>query len=319
MNLAQLRYLVALDKHRHFSRAAGACGVTQPTLSTQVGKLEAELGVEIFDRGRRPVEPTDLGREIVEQARRVLREAGRFEELILEARGVVAGDLRVGVLPTLAPYLLPRFLSDLSRRHPGIALTVEELVTEQILQALEGGRLDVGVIATSEEKRGWIERPLFVESFVAYLAPGHALLERDRLRREDLEIEDLWILHEGHCFRDQVLELCEELDRQTGGERPVTFRSGNLGTLKRMVDESGGMTLLPRLAVDDLHGEERDRVRRFVEPSPARTVRLVRGKTYLKRSRIEVFAGVLLEALPAEGVRPAEASTGDAPVLPDGD
>ena len=307
MNLAQLKYVVALDEHRHFSRAARSCGVTQPTLSTQLAKLEKELGVQIFDRDRRPVEPTDLGREIVGQARQVLREAGRFEEVIQEARGVVAGDLRVGVLPTLAPYLLPLFVSDLSQRHPGISLSVEELMTEQILQRLKADHLDVGVIATSEREQGWIERKLFVEPFVGYLAPGHPLLARHRLRREDLEIDDLWILHEGHCFREQILELCEDLRQEGARRRSVTFRSGNLETLKQMVDASGGMTLLPGLAVDGLTGTERDRVRHFVEPSPARTVRLVRGKTYLKRSLIEAFTGVLLEALPAGGVRPAEA------------
>jgi len=307
VNLAQLKYVVALDEHRHFFRAARSCGVTQPTLSTQLAKLEHELGVKIFDRDRRPVEPTDLGRQIVDQARRVLREAGRFEELIMEAREVVAGDLRVGVLPTLAPYLLPRFVADLSRRHPGISLAVEELVTDQILEGLEADRLDIGVIATSEKKRGLIERKLFEEPFVGYLAPGHPLLERHRLRREDLEIDDLWILHEGHCFRDQILELCEDLRREGVRRRSVTFRSGNLGTLKQMVDSSGGMTLLPGLAVDGLKGAERKRVRHFVEPAPVRTVRLLRGKTYLKRSRIEAFTSVLLEALPADGIRLAEA------------
>lgn len=302
MNLAQLRYVVALDEHRHFSRAAGACGVTQPTLSTQLGKLESELGVEIFDRDRRPAEPTDLGRLIVDQARRVLREAGRFEEVIQEAQGTVAGELRVGVLPTLAPYLLPRFVSNLCRRHPGISLTVEELVTERILRGLESDRLDLGVIATSEEGRGWIERALFEEPFVGYMAPGHRHLERDRLHREDVDVDDLWVLHEGHCFRDQVLELCEDLDRAGVAGRSVTFRSGNLETLKRMVDASGGMTLLPALAVDDLDAAEMKRVRRFVEPPPTRTIRLVRGKTYLKRGLIEAFEETLLEALP-EGVR----------------
>ncbi len=313
MNLAQLKYVVALDEHRHFARAARSCGVTQPTLSTQLAKLERELGVQIFDRDRRPVEPTDLGREIVGQARQVLREAGRFEEVIQDARGVVAGDLRVGVLPTLAPYLLPRFVSNLSRRYPGISLSVEELMTEQVLQGLAADHLDVGVVATSEGEGGWIERKLFEEAFFGYLAPGHPLLERDRLRREDLELDDLWILHEGHCFRDQILELCEDLRREGAGRRPVTFRSGNLETLKQMVDASGGMTLLPGLAVDGLKGPERDRVRPFVEPSPARTVRLVRGKTYLKRSLIEAFAVVLLEALPADGIRPAEAEPRGAP------
>jgi len=313
VNLAQLRYVVALDEHRHFSRAAGACGVTQPTLSTQLGKLESELGVEIFDRDRRPVEPTDLGRQIVDQARRVLREAGRFEEVIREASGVVAGELRMGVLPTLAPYLLPRFVSELSSRYPELSLTVEELVTERILEGLEADRLDVGVVATREGERGWIERELFVEPFVGYLAPEHPLLERNRLRRDDVEIDDLWILHEGHCFRDQVLELCDDVEGEGAGGRAVSFRSGNLETLKRMVDGSGGMTLLPGLAVDALSPAERDRVRRFVDPQPARTVRLVRGKTYLKRSLIEAFSGVLLEALPDEVVWAAEAEAAPTP------
>ena len=299
MNLTQLTYVVALDEHRHFSRAAEACGVTQPTLSTQLGKLESELGVEIFDRTRRPVEPTDLGSRIVAQARQVLREAGRLREVVREARGVVVGELRVGILPTLAPYLLPRFVSDLSARHPGISLAVEELMTEQILERLEGDRLDAGVIATPPEGRSWVERKLFVEPFVGYLAPDHRLRDRDVLRRDDLEAGDLWLLHEGHCFRDQVLDLCEDLPSEGTAGRRLTFRSGNLETLKRMVDGSGGMTLLPALAVEGLEEDEKKRVRPFVEPPPSRTVRLVRGKTYLKRSLIEAFADVLLDALPA--------------------
>ncbi len=150
---------------------------------------------------------------------------------------------------------------------------------------------------------------------MGYLAPEHPLLERDRLRREDLEIDDLWILHEGHCFRDQVLELCEDLEGKGDGVRSVTFRSGNLETLKRMVDGSGGMTLLPALGVDDLDDGERGRVRRFAEPAPARTVRLVRGKTYLKRSLVEAFAGTLLAALPEDVVRWAESETWDVPEI----
>lgn len=300
MNLAQLGYVVALDRHRHFSRAAEACGVTQPTLSTQLGKLEQELGVEIFDRTRRPVEPTDLGRRIVAQARRVLREAGRLEEVIREARGVVAGELRVGILPTLAPYLLPRFVSDLSREHPEISLTVEELITDRILESLAADRIDVGVLATPVDGGRWIERELFVEPFVGYLAADHRLRERDRLSRDDVELDDLWILHEGHCFRDQVLELCEDVTSGRASSARPTFRSGNIETLKRLVDGSGGMTLLPALAAADLREPERRRVRRFVDPPPSRLIRLVHGKTYLKRSLIHAFAHRLLDALPPE-------------------
>lgn len=309
MNLAQLRYVVAVDDHRHFSRAAEACQVTQPTLSTQLAKLERELGVEIFDRSKRPVEPTDLGALLVAQARTVLRETARLPDLVREVDGQTDGELRVGVLPTLAPYLLPRFVSELSRQHPGLRLTVRELLTQEIVDALAADRLDAGVVATAVDAAGVVERRLFAEPFVGYVAPGHRLSGPERIRREDLRLDDLWILDEGHCFRDQVLELCRDVRSPEGGERSVVFESGSLETLRRLVDESGGMTLLPRLAADALDGTAADRIRPFQGTSPARTVSLLHRKTYLKRGLIHAFVAALLEALPP-GLEAASAGSG---------
>jgi LysR family hydrogen peroxide-inducible transcriptional activator len=296
MTLAQLSYIVALDSYRHFARAAQHCHVTQPTLSMQVQKLERELGVELFDRSKHPVEPTDLGRQIIEQARVILGESARMREIIAEAGEEVAGELRIGILPTLAPYLLPRFVLELVRRYPRISLQIEELQTHQILSALRADHLDAALVATPTTVPGLIERPLFEEPFVAYISTGHRLHARQRIRSEDLTLEDLWLLNEGHCFRDQVLALCGE---RAKSPRRIEFESGNLETLKRLVETNGGLTLLPYLATADLTEEERKRIRPFHAPTPTRLIRLIQRKTYLKRSLIEAFVTELLRCIPA--------------------
>jgi LysR family hydrogen peroxide-inducible transcriptional activator len=305
MTLAQLTYIVAVATHRHFVRAAAECGVTQPTLSMQISKLERELGVQIFDRSKQPVEPTDLGRQLVDQARLILREADRLYELIDEARGEVSGELRIGVIPTLAPYILPRFVTAFISRYPAASLVVEEVQTERLVDLLRSGQLDAGLVASAIELRGIEERPLFEEPFVAYISERHPLFERSELRVEDLRLDDLWLLNEGHCFRDQVIQLCREVGRPGASGRPLHFESGNLETLKRLVESSGGVTLLPHLAVVDLRGEEGGRVRTFADPPPSRWVRLIRGKTYLKQALIEAFVGEMLDSIPPCRPQPA--------------
>lgn len=300
MTLTQLQYIVAVDTWRHFVRAAEECGVTQPTLSMQIQKLERELGVEIFDRSRHPVEPTDLGKRIVAQARVVLSEAAALRELAEEAGGVVEGELRVGVIPTIAPYLLPRLLPELSRRHEGLRLRLEELQTDQILEHLGADRLDAGIVATLVEAPGLVERVLYEEPFFAYVSEDHPAFGQSRLHPDTLRVDDLWLLHEGHCFRDQVLRLCGEVGRAGGASGRPRFECGHLSTLKRLVETSGGMTLLPALALADLSAEQRRRVRPFEDPSPSRTVRLVHRKTYLRRRRIAAFVEVLLDVVPEE-------------------
>lgn len=290
MNLNQLSCLLALERHRHFGRAAQACGVTQPALSMQLRKLEEELGAPLFERSRAPVEPTDLGREVVEQARRVLDEAERLREIVREHGREVAGELRLGVIPTLGPYLLPALLSRVLQRHRGLSVRVEELQTEQIFARLREAELDAALVASAPWGAGLVETTLFREPFVGYVAEGHRLHSEERLRVEDLRLEDLWLLSEGHCLRDQVVKLCaKRTGEPPSGMGALHFESGNLATLKRLVEHSGGMTLLPQLAVAGLSEEERRRVRPFAEPAPAREIRLVRRQSYLKRRLIEVL------------------------------
>jgi len=313
MTLTQLRYVVAVDRHRHFTRAADACGVSQPTLSMQIRKLEKELEVEIFHRGAGRVRPTDVGRQVVEQARTVLEEADQLKVLAGVGEGRVAGELRLGVIPTVGPFVLPRALPVVAARYPDLTLVVEELKTSELLEGLGSEALDAALVATPSDLSDFRYLELFREPFVVYLAPEHPLESRDRIRPQDLDPSDLWLLQEGHCFRDQVLDLCGRNPSVPERSRPLRFESGNLETLKRLVDEGGGMTLLPGLAVDRLSPDERARVRPFEEPVPSRTVCFVHGRTYLKRAAREALIPELLRSVPAGEVEVIAEGRADAP------
>ena len=296
MTLTQLRYVVAVDTHRHFGRAARHCFITQPTLSAQIHKLEAELGLQLFDRSRKPVLPTDVGARVIAQARVVLRESERVGELVAEARGEVAGELRLGVIPTLAPYLLPLVTEPFAARYPQVTVVVRELLTDSILDHLATDRLDAGLIATAEERPGVVVRALFTEPFVAYVGVDHPLAAADTADPHALSLDDMWLLGEGHCFREQVRDLCAQATG-TGSARPIRFESGNLETLRMMVDRAGGVTLLPYLGTLPMSDTARRHVRPFVKPMPKRDVRVVYGRAYLKRALIEAYVEVVTETV----------------------
>ena len=312
LSLTQLTYVVAVDTHRHFGYAAAACNVTQPTLSTQLSKLERALGVTLFDRSRSPVVPTEIGRHVIAQARITLREAARVVALPELAAGEVAGELRLGVIPTLAPYLLPQLLPEISRRYPRLELIIEERLTEGILDALRRESLDAALLATPVAGPEMSERPLFAEPFVGYVSAGHRLAGRPAIRPADLSLDDLWLLAEGHCFREQTVSLCRRRAARRGGDRRpactsgVRFESGNLETLKRLVERGVGMTLLPALAAADLCTEaQRALVRPFAELPPSREIRLVRPRSSLKGHLMDPVVEAVLASLPDE-LRTAE-------------
>ncbi|GLC25506.1 LysR substrate-binding domain-containing protein [Roseisolibacter agri] len=311
LTLTQLAYVVAIDTHRHFGRAAAACHVTQPTLSMQLGKLERALGATLFDRTRAPVVPTALGAQVAAQARVVLREAARVVELGQGADGDVAGELRLGVIPTLAPYLLPRVLDELARRHPRLELVVEERLTDDVLDGLRHDALDVALLATPAGPAAELdERALFHEPFVGYVGAGHRLAGRDTLAAADLSLDDLWLLAEGHCLRSEAVRLCGQREaRGARGAAPTgpgraRFESGNLETLKRLVERGQGMTLLPALAAAELPtAAQRRLVRAFDDPVPTRTIRLVRRRALRRPQLADALAGAVLEVLPASCAR----------------
>jgi len=296
MTLAQLQYLVALDTHRHFGDAAAVCNVTQPTLSGQLRRLEDELDVELIDRSRQPVVPTAAGERIVAQAREVLAARDRLTTIASETQDRVTGTLRLGLLPTLSPYLLPLLLPDLEATHPKISLVLREWPTNDILDALHTDTLDAALIATDEAGPDLHDRVLFTEPFVGYVAPSHRLANRNPLTPADLSIEDLWLLSEGHCFRYQVLHLC---GRGPSVPQPAAqFESGSLETLVRLVRNSGGMTLLPRLATPHMPDAERSKfVVPFADPPPTRDVRLVTRRRH-KQNLIDAVVETLQPLLP---------------------
>ena len=290
MTLPQLRYVAAVDRCRHFGKAARACHVTQPTLSAQLRKLEDELGGRLFDRSRQPVVPTALGERVADRARAVLRESRRLRDVAQEAEGRVEGELRLGIIPTLAPYLLPLVSSPFAEDHPEATVAVQEMTTANMLDALDADRLDAGLIATDED--GVALRPLFEESFVGYVGAEHPLADRDEIDPRALRPGEMWLLREGHCFRDQVLDLCARAERGTppaSSARPVRFESGALETLRMMVDRTGGLTLLPRLATLYLGEAERRRVRPLAAPTPRRTVRLAQARPQLKEALVDAY------------------------------
>lgn len=291
MTLQQLRYVCAVADAHSFAEAAAACAVTQPTLSAMIAKLERELGASLFDRRRKPLVSTELGRAVVLRARRVLAEAAAIPALVAELREETAGELCLGILPTIAPYLLPLLAPAFTRRHPEVRLVVRELKTAEIAAELAAGTLDLGIAATPHPAlSGMAHAPLFEESFYAFAKTPPA---KPYLLPEDIDPDELWVLEEGHCFGDQVLALCE-LSR---AHHAMSYASGSIDTLKRLVEAQGGVTVLPELALRTLSAREMARVRPFAEPAPRREVSLVSREGFVRRRVAEALSKVVREVV----------------------
>lgn len=299
MTLTQLKYIVAVDKHRHFATAADSSFVTQPTLSMQIHKLEDELGVVLFDRSKSPVVPTEIGVKVLEQARIILQDARKITDIVQFQETSLSGKFRVGVIPTVAPYLVPRFLHSFLSEHPDVELVFEESLTATILDGLNNDELDAGIIATPVESAHIYTEDLYVEPFAAYLSKSHPLVEKELLTVADLEQTNIWLLNEGHCFRDQTVKICKEATKNSGSE--IEFRSGNLETLKRLVEQNYGMTLLPWTATQHAKESVSDSgaiIKEFSEPVPCRKVRLAYGRKHLKQSILKAFRESITQSVP---------------------
>ena len=298
MTLTQLEYMLAVNKFRHFGKAAKSCFVTQPTLSMQLQKLEDELGVIIFDRSKSPILPTSEGEVIINQARVIIREEKRLLDLVQRSKDELGGDFRLAVIPTLSTYILPLFLQAFVDKYPNVNLVIEEAKTEEIVRMLAEDEIDAGLLVTPLNDESLIERVLFYEPFYLFVAPEHPLAKRKRIREDDLDLKEIWLLNKGNCFRDQVLNICSERieEGEIGGN--IRFESGNLETLKNMVLTSSGYTVLPYLAVSQLSSQTRRLVREFHAPVPTREVSLVYARTVLKERVIDVLEGIILERLP---------------------
>lgn len=298
VTLTQLEYIVAVDDYRHFATAAEKCFVTQPTLSMQIKKLEDELGVIIFDRSRQPVVTTDIGSRLLAQARVVLAAASRLSEIIKEDKKEVAGSLKIGIIPTLAPYLLPVFIGDYIRKYPSVKIEVEEMVSEDIIRGLKQDAIDVGIFVTPYHDEKIVERPVFYEEMLVYASPGHSLLQKAKVRVSDITTPEIWMLGSGHCFRNQVLNLCEMKELQHRN-LPFEFESNSLETLMKIVDKEGGFTLIPELALQYMGKEQQQQVRHFEDNIPLREVSVIYSRYYIKHKLIDLLCEEIRSVIPA--------------------
>lgn len=297
MTFTQLEYIVAVNAYRHFADAAESCHVTQPTLSMQIQKLEEELAVKIFDRSRQPVVPTLAGEEIIEQARKILMERDALAELISAKKDVVTGELKMAVIPTLAPYLLPLFVPVFTKKYPQVRLSIIELTTQNLIRKLREGQIDMGILVTPLEEKGIREDPLFYEEMMVYTSSKSALLKKDYVLSQDIDPDKLLLLEEGHCFRSQIINLCE-LRRHSYGGTHFEYEAGSLETLRRLVDTTDGITILPELATMDMTAKEKERLRHFKAPVPVREVGIVTHRDFVKRKLVNAIKYAILDSIP---------------------
>jgi len=305
MTITQLEYIIALDTYRNFVQAAESCFVTQPTLSMQIQKLEDELGVKLFDRSKQPVVPTHIGEEIIVQARQVLKEHSKIMELIKDEKGVVKGELRLGVIPTVAPYLIPRFLVKFLNKYPEVNLIVNELTTDQIIQQLKNDQLDCGIMASPIKDKNLKEEVLYYEEFVAYVSTSNKLSKKNTIQSADLDLSDIWILNEGHCLRNQVINICGERKKDKHQAR-FGYQTGSVETLKRIVEQDDGITILPEMSVMDMSDDQMELVRYFKSPEPVREISMFTHRDFVKKKLIKTLVDEIIANVPSKMLKQAK-------------
>jgi LysR family hydrogen peroxide-inducible transcriptional activator len=305
MTITQLYYVLAVAENQNFTKAAAKCFVTQPTLSMQIQKLEDELDVQIFDRSKKPISLTDVGKKIVKQARNIVNEADRINDIVDQEKGYVGGDFKLGIIPTVMPTLLPMFLKSFVKKYPKVKLKIEELTTDDIILRLNEGHLDAAIAATPLENETIKERVLFFEPFMSYIPKNHRLSGKKKIDISDLDISDILLLEDGHCFRDGVINLCKAF--KTVNDEHFQLESGSIETLIKLSNEGLGMTLLPFLHTLDIKESERKNLHHFNDPTPAREVSLIYHKSELKLHIIEalqdVISGIIRGAIAFQDVK----------------
>jgi LysR family transcriptional regulator, hydrogen peroxide-inducible genes activator len=304
MTITQLKYVLAVAEHQNFTLAAEKCFVTQPTLSMQIQKIEEELNIQIFDRTKKPIQLTDIGQKIVSQAKNIVNEADRIQDIVEQQKGFVGGEFRLGIIPTIMPTLLPMFLNNFIKKYPKVKLIIEELNTDEIITKLNNGHLDAAIAATPLQEEKIKEIVLYFEPFVAYIPESHQHYQKQEIEVADLNLDEILLLQDGHCFRDGILNLCKNNSRNEINHFQI--ESGSFETLIKLADEGLGTTLLPYLHTLDLKETDKKKLRHFKEPKPAREVSLIFPKSELKIHIIDALrstiAGVVKGAIVFQNV-----------------
>ena len=295
MTLQQLEYIVAVYRTRHFVKAAEACGVTQPTLSAMIQKLEAELDVKLFERSSQQVMPTAIGKVVVEQAWKVLNRARKLKDIVAEEKKSLTGTFRLGILPTIAPYLLPRFFPRLMRENSSLEIRVVEMKTADIRRSIDRGEIDAAVMVDTGDLDDYALTTLFYEQFLAYVSPSDQLSAKKSIKTSDLSNELLWLLDEGHCFRDQLVKYCQLKAAKTSQS---AYSLGSIETFMRIVENGQGVTFIPELATMQLTPTQKELVRPFAIPIPTREVVMATSKVFVRQSLLNMIVGQIRNSVP---------------------
>ena len=288
MNIQQLQYIVAVDEHRHFQRAAEACFITPATLSMMIKKLEQELNLVIFDRSRQPIVPTQQGINIIEKAKTILYHIKDLEDTAKYTTEEIAGEIRIAIIPTLAPYLSYLFLPNLIKKYPKLKIKLYEWNTEHITDALRHNRLDVGIAATPLNLPEISEHPIFYEKLVAYTDEITTSIPKTYITPEDINLKRLWLLEEDHCLRSQVINLCS-LKKKGDENLQIDFEAGSIETLLNIIGINEGITIIPELVVHTLSDERKQKVRQFADPVPVREISMLTYRNYFKENILEAI------------------------------
>jgi LysR family hydrogen peroxide-inducible transcriptional activator len=291
MTITQLKYLLAVAEYKNFTLAAEHSFVTQPTLSMQIQKLEEELEVTIFNRKKKPIEATSIGDKIIQQARLIVDESNRINDIVDQQKGFIGGEFKLGIIPTIMPTLLPFFLKNFLNKYPKVKLIIEELNTEEIIKKLNEGYLDVGIAATPLENEAIKERPLYYEPFVGFVSNDHRLFSRDKITEDDLDIDDVLLLEDGHCFKNSVINICK--NKNNLDHHQFQLESGSINTLVKLSKEGLGMTLIPYLHTLELPEEDKKNLKEFSNTVPAREVSIIYHKSQLKMQLIEALKSTI--------------------------
>jgi LysR family transcriptional regulator, hydrogen peroxide-inducible genes activator len=298
MTITQLEYVVAVATYKSFVSAAEKCFVTQPTLSMQIQKLEEELGIKLFDRNKHPIAITALGEAIVAQARIALAECEKIHDLIQSQQNNLEGSFKFAVIPTISPYILPSLLQNYTANYPDVKLEVKELETNQIIAALRNNEIDAALVSTPLEEADLKEYPLFYEPFVAYFSDDEPALKKRLINASDIALERIWLLNEGHCMRNQIIDLCSDQIQRLQAERPYRYESSNIETLRKMVDKNKGLTVLPELATTEFNEDQMERIRYFEEPEPVREVGLITNGHFVRLTLLQSLMDEILKMVP---------------------
>lgn len=297
MNLQQLQYVIALAEHKQFAAAAEKCFVTQPTLSMMIAKLEEELGIKIFQRNKQPIEPTKEGLEIIERAKAIVAGVEQLVTFTQEIKDEIAGEIKIVIIPTLAPYLLPRFINTFSKKYPRLKVNIKELMTDYIITELKNGTSDIGILATPLNDPQLNEIPIFYEEFLVYASESEKVSKRKYVMSKDIDVRNLWILEEGHCFRNQVINLCE-LKKKEGEKATINYEAGSIETLKNLVDSQNGITILPELACQNFGMKEKRKLKEFASEKPVREISIVTNKNFARKKIVAALKEEIEKNLP---------------------